>query len=147
MKKTVLRAAALLATAALATSCNSGQRQVPYTSGTQGTAAPPITILTHDAQSNGDIFIAPAGGTDYIYNDHYKQIATVTAGNGYMTNFHEFFITPWNTALILASKAATANLTSMGGPADQQVMDDAVQEIDISTGRVLFQWDAAGHIP
>ena len=91
----------------------------------------------------------PSGpsGTDYIYNDHYRQIATVRAGHGDATNFHEFLITPWNTALILASTVTTANLTAIGGPANQQVIDGLVQEIDIKTGRVLFQWDSAGHVP
>jgi len=87
----------------------------------------------------------PVGGTDLIYNDHYRQIAVVRAGHGYSTNFHEFLITPWNTALILAS--TTATLTAIGGPADQTVMDGIVQEIDISTGQVLFQWNSAGHVP
>ncbi len=91
----------------------------------------------------------PSGpsGTDYIYNDHYQQIATVRAGNGDATNFHEFLITPSNTALITADTVTTADLTSMGGPAHQLVIDGIVQEIDIKTGRVLFQWDSAGHVP
>jgi hypothetical protein len=42
---------------------------------------------------------------------------------------------------------ATANLASMGGPADQKVFDGIVQEIDIRTGKVLFQWDGAAHVP
>jgi hypothetical protein len=93
--------------------------------------------------------VGPDGpsGTDYIYNDRYQQIATVKAGNGDATNFHEFLITPWNTALILADTVTTANLTSIGGPADQRVIDGLVQEIDIRTGRVLFQWDSAAHVP
>jgi hypothetical protein len=88
-----------------------------------------------------------ASGTDYIYNDHYQQIATVQAGNGYTADGHEFLITPWNTALILAYTTATANLTAVGGPADQEVIDGIVQEIDIRTGRVLFQWNSADHVP
>ena len=88
-----------------------------------------------------------SSGTDYIYNDHYQQIAEVNAGNGYSADGHEFLITPWNTALILAYTTATANLTSIGGPADQAVIDGVVQEIDISTGKVLFQWNSADHVP
>ncbi len=88
-----------------------------------------------------------SSGTDYIYNDHYQQIATVQAGNGYSADGHEFLITPWNTALILAYTTATANLTAIGGPADQEVIDGIVQEIDIRTGRVLFQWNSADHVP
>jgi hypothetical protein len=86
-------------------------------------------------------------GTDYILNDRYQQIATVNAGNGLSADGHEFLITPWNTALILAYKETTANLTSIGGPADQTVIDGVVQEIDIRTGKVLFQWNSADHVP
>ena len=52
-----------------------------------------------------------AKGTDYIYNSHYQQIATVNAGNGLSADGHEFLITPQNTALILAYTTATADLT------------------------------------
>ena len=85
-------------------------------------------------------------GTDYIYNDRYQQVATVRAGNGAANTFHEFLITPQNTALILADSITTANLTAIGGPADQRVIDGLVQEIDVKTGRVLFQWDSADHV-
>src|SRR5580700_5801145 len=86
-------------------------------------------------------------GEDYIYNDHYKLIATVKAGNGDSADGHEFLITPWNTALIISYTTATANLTKIGGPADQTVINGIVQEIDIKTGKVLFQWNSADHVP
>ena len=90
---------------------------------------------------------AVSGGTDYLDNDHYQRIAEVKGGNGYSADGQEFLITPWNTALIIADTVRTANLTSIGGPADQKVVDSIVQDIDISTGKVLFQWNAADHIP
>ena len=78
-----------------------------------------------------------AQGTDYIYNNHYQQIATVKAENGLSADGHEFLITPQNTALILAYTTATADLSkSIGGaPTDQTVIDGVVQEINISTGQ------------
>jgi hypothetical protein len=88
-----------------------------------------------------------SSGTDYIYNDHYQPIATVNAGNGLSADGHEFLITPRNTALILSYTTATANLTSIGGPADQTVINGVVQEIDIATGKVLFQWNSEDHVP
>jgi hypothetical protein len=88
-----------------------------------------------------------SSGTDYIYNDHYQQIATVNAGNGLSADGHEFLITPWNTALILSYTTTTANLTSIGGPPDQTVINGVVQEIDIATGQVLFQWNSEDHVP
>jgi hypothetical protein len=89
---------------------------------------------------------AVSGGTDYIYNDRYHQIAEVKGGNGYSADGQEFLITPWNTALIIADTITTANVTSIGGPPDQKVVDSIVQEINISTGKVLFQWNAAAHV-
>jgi hypothetical protein len=86
-------------------------------------------------------------GTDYIYDDRYQQIATVNAGNGLSADGHEFLITPWGTALILAYTTATADLTSIGGPANQTVINGVVQEIDIATGAVLFQWNSQDHVP
>jgi outer membrane protein assembly factor BamB len=87
------------------------------------------------------------GGEDVIYNARYQQIATVKPANGYAPDFHEFLITPWNTALILADTPGTANLTSLGLSAHQPVNDGVVQEIDIKTGKLLFQWDSADHVP
>jgi hypothetical protein len=88
-----------------------------------------------------------ASGTDYVYNDHYQQIAAVNAGNGLSADGHEFLITPQNTALILSYTTATADLSSIGGSSNQTVIDGVVQEIDIPTGRVLFQWNSEDHVP
>jgi hypothetical protein len=109
----------------------------------------PDGLGAHGGPGGTSVQGSPDGptGTDYIYNDHYNKIATVRAGNGETTNFHEFLLTPSGTALVLADTVTTANLTSIGGPADQRVIDGFVQEVDIKTGRVLFQWDSAGHVP
>ena len=88
-----------------------------------------------------------ASGVDYIYDRHYRPIATVRAGNGYTADGHEFLITPWNTALILAYATTTADLRSIGGAANQTIVDGVVQEIDIATGRVLFEWNSQDHVP
>jgi hypothetical protein len=88
-----------------------------------------------------------AQGTDYIYDDHYRQIATVQAGNGQSADGHEFVITRRNTALILSYATGTADLTDIGGPANQKVINGIVQEINIRTGRVLFEWNSADHVP
>jgi Arylsulfotransferase (ASST) len=90
---------------------------------------------------------AQSAGVDYIYSDHFQPLAVVRAGHGLSADGHEFLITPWNTALILAYQTTTANLTAIGGPADQTVIDGIVQEVSIRTGRVLFQWNSQDHVP
>jgi hypothetical protein len=92
--------------------------------------------------------LGPSGGdtgTDYVLNDHFQQIATVEPGAGYSFDGHEFWITPQGTAWITATQTSTANLTSIGGAADQTVTNGIAQEIDIKTGKILSTWNSADH--
>jgi hypothetical protein len=85
-------------------------------------------------------------GTDIIDNVHGQEIATVKAGDGLTTDGHEFLLTPQNTALVLSYDVTTADLTSIGGPANQSVVNGVVQEVDVKTGKVLFSWNSANHV-
>jgi hypothetical protein len=95
----------------------------------------------------GTNFGGLSDGTDYIYNDHYQQIAAIHAGDGLTTDGHEFQVTNRGTAWVLSYDTATVDLSSIGGPTDQSVIQAYVQEIDIRTGRVRFSWNAADHVP
>src|SRR5206468_9642819 len=64
-----------------------------------------------------------AAGVNQIYDAGYHKIGEVRAGNGYQADGHEFVITPRDTALVLAYRADTADLTSIGGPAHQKVIN------------------------
>ena len=86
-------------------------------------------------------------GQDVIDNDSYRTVATVHAGEGYQADLHEFQITPQGTALITIYEPTRADLSSVRGPKDGVVLDSIVQEIDIETGRVLWEWHALGHVP
>jgi hypothetical protein len=86
-------------------------------------------------------------GVDEIYNGSYQHVATVHAGNGLSADLHEFQLTPQNTALITSYHAVRWNATSVRhGSGQQDVLDAVVQEIDIPTGLVLFQWDSLDHV-
>jgi hypothetical protein len=86
-------------------------------------------------------------GTDYIADSSYHVIATVHAGNGLDTDGHEFLVTPQGTALITAFEQVPYDLSSVGGPKDGQAIDGVVQEIDIASGHVLFEWRSLDHVP
>lgn len=88
-----------------------------------------------------------SNGTDYIYNAHYRLIAKVHAGKGLTTDGHEFLLGRHGTAYVLSYDTATANLRRIGGSTHQKVIDGIVQQIDIRTGRVLFSWNSADHVP
>jgi hypothetical protein len=83
---------------------------------------------------------------DVILNHHYEPVATVRASGGYITGDHEFQITQRGTALITASASKRADLSSVGGPRNGTVIDNVIQEIDIATGQVVWQWDADHHL-
>lgn len=85
-------------------------------------------------------------GRDEIVNSSYKPIATVNAGNGYEADLHEFRITPQGAAFVTAYALVDANLSSVGGSADGILQDAVLQEIDIPTGLVMFEWHADGHV-
>ena len=86
-------------------------------------------------------------GEDEIYSSTYQPIARVRAGNGYEADLHQFTLTPQGTAWIDEFDPVEMNLTSMGGSAHAVVNDSIVQEIDVKTGLVMWEWHAFGHIP
>ncbi len=86
-------------------------------------------------------------GGDEIYNAFYEPIARVLAGNGYQADLHEFVLSARGTAWIDAFDPVERNLTARGGSAHAVVTDSVVQEIDVKTGLVMWEWHALGHIP
>ncbi len=86
-------------------------------------------------------------GREVIMNRHYQTIATIHAGDGYGTDEHDFQITPQGTGLLETYSPVRANLTSVGGGANAVVWDCIVQEVDIKTGQVLWEWHSLGHVP
>jgi Arylsulfotransferase (ASST) len=81
-----------------------------------------------------------------IADNSYTDIAIVRAGNGYQPDLHAFEITPQGTALFTIYAAIRCNLSAYGGPADGAVADTLVQEIDLRTGLVRFEWHTLDHV-
>ena len=86
-------------------------------------------------------------GEDVIYDSSYRQLAVVQAGNGLSADLHEFRLTPRGTALITAFYPVFWDASALHGSKQQVVLDAVVQEIDIKTGLVLYQWDSLDHVP
>jgi hypothetical protein len=86
-------------------------------------------------------------GEDVIYDSSYRQVAVVHAGNGLTADLHEFRLSSEGTALITAFYPVFWNASALHGSTQQVVLDSVVQEIDIKTGLVLYQWDSLDHVP
>jgi hypothetical protein len=83
---------------------------------------------------------------EVIANSSYQTIATLRAGNGYQPDLHEFQLTPRGTALITVFDGINCDLASVGGPADGAVADTLLQEIDVRTGLVRYEWHSLDHV-
>ena len=81
-----------------------------------------------------------------ILDSSYREVKRVRAGNGYMGDHHEFLITPEGTALITIYSPVSWDLSSIGGPENGAVLDGIAQEVDIATGKVLFEWHSLDHV-
>jgi hypothetical protein len=86
-------------------------------------------------------------GRDEIYNTSYQPIARVDAGNGYHADLHEFLLTSHGTAWVDAFDPVLVDLSALGGSPRGVVTDSVIQEIDVKTGLVMWEWHALGHIP
>jgi hypothetical protein len=84
---------------------------------------------------------------DVIANSAYQTIAVVRAGNGYQPDLHEFQITPQGTALITVYDAIDCDLAPVGGPREGAVADTLMQEVDLRTGLVMYEWHSLDHVP
>lgn len=81
-----------------------------------------------------------------VLDGSYREVARIRAGNGYQSDHHEILITPRGTALFTIYGQESRDLTSVGGSATDEVMDGIVQEVDIETGEVLFEWHSLDHV-
>jgi hypothetical protein len=84
---------------------------------------------------------------EVIANSAYQTIAVIRAGNGYQPDLHEFQITPRDTAWTTVYDAIDCDLSSVGGSRDGAVADTLLQEIDLKTGLVMYEWHSLDHVP
>ncbi len=81
-----------------------------------------------------------------IADSSYGTIAVVRAGNRYQPDLHSFRITPQGTAFTTVYDAIRCDLRAYGGPADGAVADTLLQELDLKTGLVRFEWHSLDHV-
>jgi hypothetical protein len=84
---------------------------------------------------------------DVIVDRSYRTVAVLHGDEGYVPDLHEFQLTPRGSALIVAFPAVKADLSSVGGPSSGFALDCVIQELDIRTDQVLWEWHMLGHVP
>ena len=82
-----------------------------------------------------------------ISNTTYEQIATIRIGNGFTGgDMHDVLLTARNTAIIGAYNTVHYDLSPIEGMADGLAIDCILQEIDLATGCVIFEWHCLDHV-
>lgn len=84
-------------------------------------------------------------GECVIVDQHYREIARFRAGHR-PADLHEFVITPRGTALVTSNELQTRDLTRLGGHGRHPVIESVIQELDLPSGRVRFEWPSLDHV-
>jgi hypothetical protein len=86
-------------------------------------------------------------GSGLIANRGYNVIKVVHAGNGYPMDLHEFELTRDGDALFTIYSPIRVHLPGTPPGTLSPLLDAIVQEVDVRTGLVVWEWHSYGHIP
>jgi hypothetical protein len=95
----------------------------------------------------GEAFGGYGEGEFVIADESYREIGRVRAGNGYEADLHDVVLTPEGTALFMIYDLVIAEPDVTGEARARPVFDAVVQEVDVETGVVLFEWHALDDVP
>ncbi|TMM08286.1 MAG: MFS transporter [Actinobacteria bacterium] len=85
-------------------------------------------------------------GKYVIVDQHYRPVATLRGANGWLLTLHDIVIRG-SHAWVTANKNLPMDLGKYGGAYNGALIDSAVQEYDLKTGKLIRTWDALDHIP
>jgi len=94
----------------------------------------------------GHIDLGVGFGTEKLLSTSYEPVAQIRAGNGYYADLHELQLTPQGSAYITAYTLVRADLSSVHGSKDGALQDAIVQQVDVKTGLVMYEWHVYGHV-
>ncbi|RJE24332.1 Arylsulfotransferase ASST [Aspergillus sclerotialis] len=95
----------------------------------------------------GPHFIAGYGdaSTCYMLDSSYEEVYKIRGANDLAVDLNDFHITRDDTALLTVRNHVQTDLQSVDRPEDGWIVDGVFQEVNIETGELLFQWQAAEH--
>lgn len=95
----------------------------------------------------GAVVAGHGEGRYVLYDTSYRKIKEIHAHNGYKGDLHEFVVTEQGTALFTCYGYARKRMRIDGHERDVKYFYGVVQEVDIKSGKLLFQWRSDDHIP
>jgi EmrB/QacA subfamily drug resistance transporter len=89
---------------------------------------------------------ATESGEYVVVDQHYRPVAKLKATDGWVLTVHELAI-DGEDAWVTANKNIPMDLSKYGGAYNGALIDSAVQEYNLKTGKLVHNWDALAHIP
>ncbi|KAJ5634312.1 hypothetical protein N7528_002154 [Penicillium herquei] len=86
-------------------------------------------------------------GSWYMLDSTYTPRYIVSPAGDLDGDLHDLQITVNDTALLLIYEPIPADLTALGGPEHGWLYEGVIQEIDIETGELLFEWRSSKTYP
>ena len=85
-------------------------------------------------------------GEDIVMDSGYRVVARVHGGNGLQADLHDFRLVPGNVAYITAFNPIRCDLRSQKGEREGGIVDTAIQQVDMKTGLVRWEWHSLDHV-
>jgi hypothetical protein len=85
-------------------------------------------------------------GDCVIVDASYREIARFRAGHHRPADLHEFLLTPHGTALVTSIETRRVDLRRLGGGSRSPVIGSVIQELEVPSARVLFDWRSLDHV-
>lgn len=85
-------------------------------------------------------------GEDVVMGSGYQILTRVPGGNGLPADLHDFQVTPGSVSYTTAFNPIRCDLSSVEGVSDGVILDTAIQEIDMKTGLVRWEWHSLDHV-
>jgi hypothetical protein len=117
-----------------------------------GTNALNLSVQQYEGQSvltwwQGRVLSLGFGeGENIVMDANYQTVVNVRAGNGYQTDLHDLRLAPNDVAYVTVYNPVRCNLAPVGGARNGALMDTAVQEVDVKTGLVRWEWHSLDHV-
>jgi len=86
-------------------------------------------------------------GKAVIADTSYRTVAEVRAGNGYLMDIHELRLTDTGDAVFTVYSPVLVHLPGTAAGKLSPVLDSIIQQVDVRTGLVVWEWHALGHVP
>lgn len=86
-------------------------------------------------------------GSWTVADSTYSRIGEISAANGYFADGHDLRVnTAGDKALVEIYNPIETDLSAVGGSPTAAVLEAVIQEIDLATGAVTFEWHSLDHI-